>query len=75
MRNFFNFSYGLFKNENRKSGSVMPSGLIQCLFSTKNLLLEMCSVAENASPESRLGEAFWAMLLIFENKFFVIQKV
>ena len=48
----------------------MPSGLIQSLFSTKNLLPEMYSVAKNASPESRPGEAFLAALLIFENKFF-----
>ena len=53
----------------------MPSGLIQSLFSTKNLLPEMYSVAKNASPESRLGEAFSVMLLIFENKFFAIQRV
>ena len=30
----------------------------------------MYSVAKNASPESRPGEAFLAVLLIFENKFF-----
>ena len=44
---FKNFSYGLFKNENRKSGSVRPSGLIYSLFSMKNLFSEMHSVAKN----------------------------
>ena len=53
----------------------MPSGLIRSLFSMKNLLPEIYSVAENASPESRLGEAFSAALLIFENKFFVVTAV
>ena len=63
------------KNKNQKSGSVIPSGLIQSLFSTKNLLPEMYSVAKNTSTESPLGEAFLPAPLIFENKFFAIQRV
>ena len=53
----------------------MPSGLIQSLFSTKNLLLEIYPVAKNASPESHMGEAFLAAVLTFENKFFGKQRV
>ena len=53
----------------------MPSGQIQGLISTKHLFPVMYSLAQNASPESRLGEAFLATLSIFENKFFVIQIV
>ena len=53
----------------------MPSGLIQSLFSMKNLLPKMYSVCKNSSQESCLGEMFLSTLLIFENNFFVIQGV
>ena len=40
------------KIKNRKSGSVMSSGLIQSLFSTKNLVPEMYSFAKIPHPVS-----------------------
>ena len=42
------------KNENQKSGLVMPSGLIMSVHTTRNFFPEMYSVAKNASPVSRI---------------------
>ena len=59
----------------KKSGLVVPSGFIQSLFSTKNLLPEMFVVAKNASLKFRLDEVFLTTLLISENNFFVVKRV
>ena len=58
-----------------KIGLFMPLWFIQSLFSTKKFLPEMCRVAKNISPEFLLDEAFLAVTVISENKFFVIQRV
>ena len=38
------------ENENQKSSLIMPSEVIQSVFSMKNLLKEMYSFVENALP-------------------------